>query len=60
MKSSSERARASERQRKYRLCSQIIREARRCVELAGNPIRIQLADPYADKTKYRRRHRIRA
>ena len=58
MKSSSERARASERQRKYRLCSQIIREAKRCVELAGNPIRF--VDPYTARTAPRRKHHIRA
>ena len=58
MKSSTERARASERQRKYRLCSQIIREARRCVELAGNPIRI--IDPDTARTAPRRKHHIRA
>ena len=60
MNAQSERARECERRRKEKLCRQIIREARNCVKLAGNPIRIQLADPYADKTKYRRQHRIRA
>ena len=58
MNAQSERARASERQRKYRLCSQIIREARRCVELAGNPIRI--IDPDTARTTTRRKHHIRA
>lgn len=58
MKSSTERARASERHRKHRLCSQIIREARRCVKLAGNPIRF--IDPYTARTATRRKHHIRA
>lgn len=58
MNEQSERARASERRRKEKLCLEIIREARRCVELAGNPIRI--IDPYTARTAPRRKHHIRA
>ena len=58
MNAQSERARASERRRKEKLCRQIIREARRCVELAGNPIRF--VDPYTARTAPRRKHHIRA
>ena len=45
-------------QRKYKLCLEIIREARRCVELAGNPIRI--IDPDTARATTRRKHHIRA
>ena len=45
-------------QRKYKLCLEIIREAHRCVELAGNPIRF--IDPYTARTAPRRKHHIRA
>lgn len=43
---------------KMKLCREIIREARRCVELAGNPIRI--IDPDTARTAPRRKHHIRA
>ena len=58
MNAQSERARECERRRKEKLCRQIIREARRCVELAGNPIRI--IDPDTARTAPRRKHHIRA
>lgn len=58
MNAQSERARECERRRKEKLCRQILREARRCVELAGNPIRI--IDPYTARTTTRRKHHIRA
>ena len=58
MNAQSERARECERRRKEKLCRQIIREARRCVELAGNPIRF--IDPYTARTATRRKHHIRA
>lgn len=58
MNERSERARECERRRKEKLCRQIIREAKRCVELAGNPIRI--IDSDTARTTTRRKHHIRA